>query len=458
MQMMRFIIIGFLAFLVTNPFHGSCNPQAHTFGRNNTAGQIQQAIGGLFDGCYSDAHKSLIAKGNHRQRFLQNSNSKCVKVCKNKGFIVAATKGYYCYCSNSLPVPVLYERGNKKSAGKGGPCSTVCPGAFASRNCRGDECCGGKKAYSVYIVDSIDILKELMNRIAINFKNNPSRIQNKILTTYEKNILKCQCFDGDISIYLTARSLDKDGQRSIRTVKGIIDSKNRLTLDDAEAVSGLQETQLVLQSVEKLLESEEPIVETPFAQWDVLCDNYFGSTELACQKHFEESAGFSETYSTEHGVSVGVTLGLQFEGGVDNDILVAKATTSFELSSGISFTRGYSRATETTKTEGFSIQLTVPGSAKGEVRFFKSDQPVKVKWRANFFADGNVIIDYGDFGIRKNVHLSKLLSHNQRKIFAMGTLDYGERPTIIARTRIVDRNGNIISEEAEQPSSLSLQN
>ena len=445
-HMMHFLI-PVLAFTVANIFYGSCN---HLTTASNSTVNIQQAIGGLFDGCYSDAHKSLTTRGNYRQRFSQNSNSMCVKVCKDKGFAVAATKGADCFCSNSLPVPLLHGSRDRKAAGNGGPCSTVCPGAFVFGNCRGDECCGGKNAYSVYIVDSIDILKELINRIATNFKNNPTRMHNSILTPAEKSLLNCQCFNGEVSIYLTAKSLNKDGRSAVRTVKSIIDIGNHHTVEETKAVSGLQETQLVLKSVEKLLESDEPIIEAPFAQWDLLCDNYFGGDNLVCQKQFSESAGFSETHSTEHGVSVGVKFGLE----ITNDFLFAKSKKTFELSLGYSFTAGYSKTTENTKTEGFTIRLTVQKGTKAEVRFFKSDQPVRVKWRANFFADGGVLIDYGGVGIKKTIHLSRLLSYDQRKLFALGTVDYGERPTIIARTRTVDRQGNIISERTEDQTSI----
>ena len=442
---MHFMLI-LLYFVVIQVFTVNCDPLISS----NSTVNIQQAIGGLFDGCYSDAHRSLTAKGNHRQRFSQNSNSMCVRVCKDKGFAVAATRGADCFCSNSLPVPALYESRDKKAAGNGGPCSTVCPGAFVFGNCRGDECCGGKKAYSVYIVDGIDILKELINRIATNFKNNPTRMHNSILTRAEKDLLNCQCFNGEVSIYLTAKSLNKNGKYSIRTVKSNIDIGNHHSVEETKAISGLKETQLLLKSVEKLLESDEPIIEKPFAKWDLLCDNYFGGDDLWCQKQFSESAGFSETHSTTHGVSVGVKFGLE----VENNFLYAKSKKTFEASLGYSFTKGYSKTTENTKTEGFTIRLNVQKGTKAEVRFFKSDQPVRVKWRANFFADGGVLIDYGGVGIKKTIHLSRLLSYDQRKLFALGTIDYGERPTIIARTRTVDRQGNVVSEKREQKTSL----
>ena len=406
----------------------------------------QQAIGGLFDGCYSDTHRSLTANGNYHQRFSQNSNSMCLKICKDKGFAVAATKGADCYCSNSLPVPSLYQARNKMSSGNGGPCSTVCPGAYVFDKCRGDECCGGPNAYSVYIVDSIDILKELINRIATNFKNDRTTMHKRILSVSEIAALNCQCFNGEVTIYITANSLSSDGKSSIRTVKSVIDIANHHTVEEVtDDVQDLRKVELVTKSIEKLLETIEPILETPFGKWDLLCDNYFGGADLSCAKSFSESAQFSETFSTTHGVNVGVKVGLEVEGNA----LFVKSKKTFETSLGYSWTSGYSETTSNTMTDGFDISLSAKPGTKGEVRFFKSDIPVKVKWRANFFADGDVLIDYGGVGIKKARHLSRLLSYDQRKLFAFGTIDYGERPTIIARTRTVDREGNIVSEKED---------
>ena len=49
----------------------------------------------------------------------------------------------------------------------------------------------------------------------------------------------------------------------------------------------------------------------------------------------------------------------------------------------------------------------------------------------------------------KLLHLSQLLSYNERKLFAFGTIDYGKRTTLTARTKVVDRYGNVISTDEE---------
>ena len=51
-------------------------------------------------------------------------------ICQEKGFAIAATQGTSCYCENTLPLPRLYEAGDKQAAGNGEPCSTVCPGVY----------------------------------------------------------------------------------------------------------------------------------------------------------------------------------------------------------------------------------------------------------------------------------------------------------------------------------------
>ena len=401
----------------------------------------QQAIGSKFEGCYTDKFKSLTTSGNYHQRIPGNANSICIKICAEKGYAIVATKGADCFCSNSLPVPALHFSRDPKASGNGGPCNTVCPGAFTFGNCKGDECCGGPNAYSVYIVDSIDILKELVNRIAVNFKNNKETMHKRILTLNEISTLNCQCFQGEVTIYLKAKRVSKDGEESTRTVKAVIDIGNTHHTNDVgeNEAKDLRKVELVLGSIEKLLETEEPVREKPFGKWDLLCDNYFGGSDQVCTKTFSESAGFQKTISTEHGVSTSVKHG----GEVGNDFFKRV----FEIDYARSFTKGYSETTTEEKSEGFEISITAPKGTKGEVRFFTSDIPVKVKWRANFFADGDVLIDYGGVGIKKSVHLSRLLTYDQRKVFAFGTIDYGERPTIIARTRTVDRQGRIVSEK-----------
>ena len=408
-----------------------------------------QAIAGLFDGCYSDAEGSLTAGQNYHQRLDRNTNAICVSICMENGYAIAATQGADCYCSNSLPVPLLHQSYEIKSAGNGGPCSTKCSGAFTTLPCKGDECCGGDSAYSVYIVGEIDVVKQLIDRIVANFQVDEDRVNNNILTETEMNSLNCQCFNGEISIILKATNLDSNGVRQLKTVKVDFINGNPTEAEEISAIDGLEETELIMRSLEKLLESEEPIQEEPYANWDVLCDNYFGDGDLDCRKVFSETIGSEETFTTEHGVNIGVKIGLE----ITNDFLFVKSKKTFELSLGYSFTHGYSSTSSESKTETFWMSTTAHTGTKVEVRFFKSDQPVKVKWRARFHADGEALIRYGGT-FEKIVDLSRVLTYDQRELYAFGTIDYGERPTVIARTKTVDRDGNIIAVNGDDSNML----
>ena len=59
------------------------------------------------------------------------------------------------------------------------------------------------------------------------------------------------------------------------------------------------------------------------------------------------------------------------------------------------------------------------------------------------------LIRYGGT-FEKIVDLSRVLTYNERELYAFGTIDYGERPTMIARTKTVDRDGNIIAVNGDE--------
>ena len=72
------------------------------------------------------------------------------------------------------------------------------------------------------------------------------------------------------------------------------------------------------------------------------------------------------------------------------------------------------------------------------------------------FADGYVLImlvdpvtGYSLMDKPKLLHLSQLLSYDERKLFAFGTINYGKRTTLTARTKVIDRDGNVISSDEE---------
>ena len=398
---------------------------------------FQEAIGGYFDGCYSDAQNSLTSTGNLKATLERNNNARCVKKCKEAGFSIVATQGADCYCSNSLPVPALFQSDDKSSSGKDGPCNIRCPGVYSDVDCNKDECCGGEKAYSVYIVDEIDVLNELSNRIIVNFRNDRAKIIDSILTAEEKDLLSCGCNSGELSIVLTAT----DPTSGLpKTIESRIDIASEHSTRNIEKVDGMREIELVLKSIKNELESKESVQIKPFGKWDLLCENFDGAAPLSCAKTYSESATFTKTYSVTSGVTATVTIGMSATATIP---LVGSVTSTFSASRGMSFTKAYTETTSETKTEGINIGISAIPGTKVEVRFFSSMVPVKTKWRANFFADGDVLVDLGGL-LKKQVHLSELLTYEQRKLYAFGVIDHGERPTVSGITKMVDKEGNVV--------------
>ena len=199
----------------------------------------------------------------------------------------------------------------------------------------------------------------------------------------------------------------------------------------AVATAPDNQVELEMRSMEKLLESTEPIKEEPESSFDIMIDNQFGNTDLVLSKSYEVTVSFGESWSTEHGVDITVTIGAEFEAGA----LFAKATTSFELAVGYSFSSGYEKSISKEVTEAFEVEGTAEPGTKLEVRLFKSQMPVEVKWRAELFALGHVTISTGGKSVDKP--LVELLSDEQRKLFAFGSIDYGERKTVIARSNTI---------------------
>lgn len=213
-----------------------------------------------------------------------------------------------------------------------------------------------------------------------------------------------------------------------------------------------EKTELRLITMEKLLESDLLVEEKPLGYRDIMCDNFFGGTEITCKNDYTITTTTEETWTTEHGFNIEVTVGAEFEAGT----LFTKATTTFEMSTGYSFTSGRSQTKGNEVSATFGVEAAVPAGARMEIRFFKADIPVQVKWRASIFADGYVLARFHHptkpwlYTAPAKLHLSQLLSHYERTLFAFGTIDYGERPTFIARTKLVDRNGNVLSNNEEE--------
>ena len=99
------------------------------------------------------------------------------------------------------------------------------------------------------------------------------------------------------------------------------------------------------------------------------CDNIFGTNFATCEKTFTVKSSFTQTWMTQHGFDLSVTIGTSFEA----DAFFASVTSSFQLSLGYSFTSSYTKSKTEEVSESFKAGGNVPAGAKMEVRFFKSD-------------------------------------------------------------------------------------
>ena len=417
----------------------------------------------LFEGCFSDSENRILTNARKFQDD-NNINNNCVDKCAEEGYAISSTKGSYCYCTNSLPMPQLYKPQQPQSSGTDGPCRTTCPGARISGQnvgCQAEECCGGPSAYSVYLSGEIDVLKQVLRRVTANEMDRLGLSPFRFDTTgsqcapevFEANYdYLCKYFEGydNERTYYEAtaagRSVNSEGFQGVQSCTlrtGVYLRREIYTCQDLASLPD-KHVELEVKSFDKLIESEESIEEESATDYDIINDNLYGSTDLTLIKTHSVTTSFSESWLTEHGFDISVTVGAEFAAGT----LFTNAKTSFSLTVGYSFSAGYEKSTGQDVTESFSVHTVAAPGTKVETRFFQSQMPVQVKWRANIFANGYIHSrEYVMTGQSNEVYRSivEVLSYNSRKFFAFGTIDYGERKTMIARSKTVDADGNLIS-------------
>ena len=116
----------------------------------DVANRKKRTVSYAVEGCFSQVPGAgeSISLGEH------NSNVRCQDTCRDKGYILAATKGDQCLCRN------IYPKGNKVDDSN---CTTRCRVWSA---CYGPQsCCGGPSAYSVSVVGNIDVAKQVLRRL-----------------------------------------------------------------------------------------------------------------------------------------------------------------------------------------------------------------------------------------------------------------------------------------------------
>ena len=117
----------------------------------------KRTVSYVVEGCFSE----FPGAGESRSLGGHNSNVRCQDTCRDKGYILAATKGDRCLCRN------IYPEGKKVNDSK---CTTRCRLWSA---CHGPQsCCGGPSAYSVSVVGDIDVAKQVLRRLSHEFQTN----------------------------------------------------------------------------------------------------------------------------------------------------------------------------------------------------------------------------------------------------------------------------------------------
>ena len=415
-----------------------------------------------FEGCFGDSVNSILPSA-QKYESSDNINHDCVDKCAEGGYAISSTKGTACYCTNDLPLPRLRKASDPKASGTDGPCSTTCPGAsIAGTNtpCVGEECCGGPNAYSVYLSGEIDVLKQLLRRITASqtIGYDDAHIKKAC-----EEISKAAGYTG-ISLYLSIVACQTASYYAVSacgtTITGNqITSIQKCTLTTFLKIKKVEYTcenlaslpdkhvELEVVSLERLIESEDPINEELATNYDIVSDNSHGTTDLTVSKSYQVSTSFSESWSTRHGFDFKITIGVETEVGT----IFAKAKNKFELTTGYSFTSTYSKTEGTAISEKFSVKTVAAPGTKVITRFFKSQAPVQVNWRADILANGYVhVIDI--LKVVGDKTLVSLISDAKRRFFAFGTYDFGDRKMMIARSQTYDRYGNLISEEEDTKS------
>ena len=136
----------------------------------DVANRKKRTVSYAVEGCFS----KFPGAGESRWLGSQNSNVRCQDTCRDKGYILAATKDDRCLCGNTYP------KGKKVDDSK---CTTKCRVWSA---CHGPQsCCGGPSAYSVSVVGNIDVAKQVLRRLSHEWRTN-SGYRNHIKSLVKK--------------------------------------------------------------------------------------------------------------------------------------------------------------------------------------------------------------------------------------------------------------------------------
>lgn len=218
------------------------------------------------------------------------------------------------------------------------------------------------------------------------------------------------------------------------------------TVKSFDCLPSTEDTTLNMQfrGMERELEYGFGKEEKPLGKYHLELDNLQISEPTPFTKKYEVTEISSNQFSTEAGLSMGVSVGVSNTAEVNLGVVAASSTVSAEMRVDGFFNMGYSNTVTSKTSESVTVTLKVPAHSTGMITFMQESFPLQVKWRATMFADGRVKVSCS--GVNKKYHLSEILSNKQRELFSFGTIAYGDKEKIIAIVQIRDRDGNIVDE------------
>ena len=366
-------------------------------------------------------------------------NEDCIKFCKGKAFIYAATRGNFCGCTQSLEslLPTYgREDQQEKSSGPSSKCNMACPGSRAYKEkseCIGDECCGGSVAYSVFASGEIEVTKELANRVydSLGLENLKSLFNTDSLTEKKE----------DLHVEVAIKH-SEEGKQGFQVCEV---TKEGASCEEVKEDPKMPIVKFTQMSYKREAKHGTPSGTKPLKGFDAEVD--LTNAEGTFKKSYTVVERTTISNTVQGGFDTSISVSTEFSAGQD----VAMYKWLQKVSAGFSFTGKYMKSDETsTATETrhvIDISIPVPKNAKAQINFFKEQYDLTVKWQAEILATGKVKISWS--GKSKEVSLKRLLRHSQRIVYAAGILKYGDRQKITALVKVIDRDTGDVKDTRE---------
>jgi len=179
-------------------------------------------------------------------------------------------------------------------------------------------------------------------------------------------------------------------------------------------------------------------------------NSHFRAQEKAQGFRYTESGGYGASTSI-HGwfVSVEASYNRHWEnmnsGSVRNSDAELNGGSQYSLESSSKFASSGNKEILTSRdAKLYEFTLTVPPFHKGYINFFMENYELVYKWRATYMLNGYISIRH-PYGYNREIHVSKLLTRQERLFYTLGSLSV-QRKKIIGKTTIIDKNGNKLVE------------